>query len=161
MITFSQKRFFINKKHSIEEKCPEILKMKEYPQHGNTSTYKHCEVVSYLCYKYVIEHNLNVDMDALIRGSLLHDFYLYDWHSPTGHHKLHGFSHPRVAMENAKKYFPDLSDKEANMIRSHMWPLTLLHIPTSKEAAILAMTDKYCSTMETFKLNNPNKNHKL
>ena len=32
----------------------------------------------------------------LIRGALLHDYFLYDWHIPDKEnpHKLHGFYHP-------------------------------------------------------------------
>ena len=89
---------------------------------------------------------LRVDEAALVRGAFLHDYYLYDWHDHGDH--LHGYHHPDIAASNACRDF-DLSDKEAGIIRSHMWPLTLTKVPTSKEAAVVCFVDKVCSLRET------------
>ena len=59
----------------------------------------------------------------------------------------HGTTHPRVAAENADRDF-GLTDKEMNIIRSHMWPLTLRTMPKSKEAALVCLADKYIATKE-------------
>jgi uncharacterized protein len=76
----------------------------------------------------------------LIRGALLHDYYLYDWHKKHKGHRLHGFRHPSWALHNALMVY-DLSKKERNIIRSHMFPLTFLHWPHSKEAWIVSKMD--------------------
>ncbi len=149
-MTFSDKKYFIKKISEIAKKCPEVYKMQEYCQHGNTTTFEHCLHVSYLAYKMAINHHYKVDIDSLIRGSFLHDFYLYDWHEKNGGHKLHGFTHPETARKTAKFYFEDLTPVEESMIRTHMWPFTLLHLPLSKEAFILCVSDKCCSAYETF-----------
>jgi uncharacterized protein len=85
----------------------------------------------------------------LIRGALLHDFFRYDWHDDWN--LRHGWTHPRAALENAEKQFP-LNRRERSIIRKHMWPMTLLNIPTCKEAWVVCLIDKYCSLLETFKI---------
>ena len=37
-------------------------------------------------------------------------------------------------------------------IQNHMWPVTLLHIPHTKEGWIITLTDKYCGLLETLRL---------
>jgi hypothetical protein len=39
--------------------------------------------------------------------------------------------------------------KEQDIIRTHMWPLTLHTVPRSREAVIVCMADKWCSLQET------------
>lgn len=58
---------------------------------------------------YRICRSRNWDYVAVARAGLLHDLFLYDWHThakETGEH-FHGFTHPRVAMENANPLFSD------------------------------------------------------
>lgn len=56
-----------------------FIKMDESIHHGNVSTYKHSLLVAYLSYLFVKKHNLkNIDIYSLIRGAMLHDYYLYD-----------------------------------------------------------------------------------
>ena len=150
MLTITDKKFFLNIIKELE-KNEKIFEMKKYIQHGNISTFDHCFYVSYTCYRFAKNRNMNVNYEALIRGAFLHDFYLYDWHEKSPFHRLHGFTHPYQAYKNAKLYFDNISKLEENMITSHMWPLTLRHIPKYKESIILTLVDKYCSTLETFK----------
>ena len=90
----------------------------------------------------------------MITGAVLHDFYLYDWHEKDEErdekYGLHGFSHPEISLMNAKKYF-DINENEENIIRNHMWPLTITHIPKTKEAWVVCIADKIVSLIETFK----------
>ena len=120
--------------------------MDNYMQHGKTSTKMHSINVSYkLCKKLNLKHN------AAARAALLHDYYLYDWHT---HYKetglrFHGFTHPRTALNNALKEFT-LSKLEQDIILKHMWPLTLVP-PKHLEGLIVTFIDKYCSIAETYK----------
>ena len=125
-----------------------VKEMKQYIQHGNVSTYDHCLDVAKKSYVISKKLNINCNTKELVRGAMLHDFYLYDWHDPTQPEGLHGFSHPKVAARKAREHF-DINDLEYNIIRNHMWPLTLFHMPKSKEEIIVCVVDKYVSLNET------------
>ena len=82
---------------------------------------------------------------------MLHDLFLYDWRIRQPDRKgLHAFTHGKLACENASKLF-DLTQKEKDMILTHMWPVTM-KFPTSIEGLILTFVDKYCATSETFEV---------
>ena len=126
-----------------------VMQMDHYIQHGDITTLEHVVAVSYT--SFVLAKRFGADVRTTVRAAMLHDLYLYDWHikDPETRPPLtHGFTHPAKAAENAKKYF-EPTEKELRIIRSHMWPLTLFHMPTSKEALIVTMADKYCATNET------------
>ena len=118
----------------------------EFIQHGTQSVYDHCVHVAELCCKISEKFHLRVRKHAMIRGALLHDFFLYDWHEPVLIHKIHGFTHPKKAMENAVKHY-HISEREKNMIRRHMFPLTLIP-PANLEAWVLCIADKICTVQE-------------
>ena len=121
---------------------------KDFIQHGSVSVYAHCLSVAAESVRIARALDLNVDTDALIRGALLHDYFLYDWHdNPDGRHNLHGFTHPYKALKNAMDDF-DLSGKERDIIVHHMFPLVPLP-PHSKEAWLVCIADKVCATKET------------
>lgn len=123
---------------------------KTFIQHGNTSVYDHCINVTTMCLKIVNKFNIKVDTKSLVRGALLHDYFLYDWHDKDKSHRLHGFRHARFAYLNASKEF-DLNKKEQNMILTHMFPLNL-RIPKYKESVILCVADKICALSETIEI---------
>lgn len=125
-----------------------VNEMKLYIQHGAISTYEHCESVARMCYMINKHFGEKADMESLVRTAFLHDFYLYDWHEKKLKNKIHGFTHPGIAAKNAEKYFK-ITPKEKRAIESHMWPLTPHKIPTSREAWILCMADKYVASIET------------
>jgi uncharacterized protein len=137
-----------------------VKSMKNYIQHGSTTTLDHCINVSYISYK--IAKRLNLDAKSTARAGLLHDLFLYDWHKVEEKQPLfkkHGFTHPFVALKNARKYFL-LNEIETDIIATHMWPLTFRHVPKHKESFVVTFVDKYCSTKETFeplvcKIKNP------
>lgn len=121
---------------------------KNYMQHGDVSVYEHCIDVAYIsCYMAAALH-IKVDFDSLIRGALLHDYFLYDWHEKSKTHRLHGFFHPGTAYRNARKELK-LNLTERDIILRHMFPLTVIP-PASREAWIVCIADKLCAVMETF-----------
>ena len=132
------------------------LRMKEYIQHGTITTHEHCVDVARCAFKLNRKLHLHADEKALVEAGYLHDYYLYDWH--THGDKLHGYHHPALAAENASRDFK-ISGKAAEAIRTHMWPLTLTRIPSSREAWLITLADKICSTRETlFERGGGNKN---
>ena len=126
---------------------------KEHIQHGNMTVNEHCINVANTSLMIKKKLHITCNQRDLVRGALLHDYFLYDWHEKSMTHRLHGFFHPIVSLKNAKLYFNDINLIEENMISSHMWPLTFRKIPKCREAFLLCMVDKYCSLLETFKLN--------
>ena len=108
---------------------------------------KHCISVAYVSLIIAKKLHIKVDRKALVRGALLHDYFLYDWHEKGGGHKLHGFRHPYSALRNASRDFK-LNNIEENVILRHMFPLTPIP-PKCREAWIVCMADKYCSAKET------------
>lgn len=127
---------------------PVVLRMKLYPHHGNTNCYEHCLHVAY--YNYVLCRYFHLDAVSAARGGMLHDLFLYDWHThaeKTGE-RFHGLHHPKHAYRNAVKFFV-LNSVEEDIIRNHMWPVTLFHFLRTKEGWITVLTDKYCSALET------------
>ena len=56
-------------------------------QHGKVSVYAHCVSVADTACVLAETLHLRVNERALIRGALLHDYFLYDWHNKAnGHH---------------------------------------------------------------------------
>ena len=92
---------------------------------------------------------LRVDERALVRGALLHDYFLYDWHDPDPSHRWHGFFHPQTALKNAERDF-SVGDTERDMIAHHMFPL-VPRPPRCRESALLCLADKLCALRETLR----------
>ncbi len=121
-------------------------------QHGNISVKEHSIQVARqsvaLSDKLGIAHSRR----DLVRGALLHDYFLYDWHKDDKEnpHRLHGFHHPARALRNAEQEY-NLTDRQKEIIIKHMWPLTIKP-PMCREAWVVTAADKYCSFLETVHL---------
>ena len=86
-------------------------------QHGSVSVHSHSIRVaecSLKLEKFLEKLGIHCHERDLVRGALLHDYFLYDWHDKYSHEKLHGFHHPNVALENASRadtagtgYYPE------------------------------------------------------
>ncbi|MCM1046111.1 MAG: hypothetical protein NC417_11435 [Candidatus Gastranaerophilales bacterium] len=128
---------------------PNFYSTKSHIQHGNMTVNDHCVRVA--AYSLALSKKLHIPCShrELIRGALLHDYFLYDWHDKDyiSPHRLHGFFHPGKALKNASAEY-DLTPREKEIIKKHMWPLTVVP-PTCREAWIVTMADKWCSLMET------------
>ncbi|MFR4318470.1 MAG: hypothetical protein ACLT2Z_02850 [Eubacterium sp.] len=67
---------------------------------------------------------------------------MYDWHvNDDPNRKLHGFFHPSVALENALKDY-ELSKKEQDIIKHHMFPLTIIP-PMCRKHGLFVWQTKY------------------
>ncbi len=128
---------------------PEVQSLSQYEQHLDINRLQHITSVTYLAYK--ISKHFGCDAASACRAAVMHDLFYYDWRDgETGKwHKLHGYKHPKYAALNAKELCPSLTKKEEDIIRRHMWPLTVL-TPNSKEGFIVSLSDKYCATVELF-----------
>ena len=123
-------------------------KEKEFIQHGTTTTYAHSLCVAYMSVWLAERNHHDVDMRSVVRGALLHDYFLYDWHEKNAYHNLHGYTHAKRAMENARRDFK-ISSKEAEIIYCHMFPLNISRVPKSREARIVCVADKMVAGSET------------
>lgn len=122
-------------------KSEEFVEMKTHRHHVKGSVFDHSVKVAYLCYRHCKRFGTRVDLREMVRGALLHDYYLYDRRDKSQPHKLHGIMHPRQALANAVQKYPDLSATERDMIRRHMFPLTLVP-PKTKSGRLLCFYDK-------------------
>ena len=59
-----------------------------YIQHGDITTYQHSLAVTYVSVYLALKYRAKVDMKSLVRGALLHDFFLYDWHEKNRFHSF-------------------------------------------------------------------------
>ena len=125
-----------------------VQSMRLLPQHSpGVSCYQHSVLVSYVSFRLC--RCLGLDARSAARGGLLHDLYLYNWR---GRHSLrHLFSHPAAALRNAMNRFL-LNWKEADIIRSHMFPLTPTKTYHCWEALVVSTADKLCAAAELLHL---------
>ena len=124
--------------------------MKTYLAHTDVTVFEHSLRVAYTAYRMAAAWNIACDREALVRGALLHDYYLYDWHDPKKGFRWHGLKHHRFALANADDDFP-LTAKERRIIYTHMFPLTFWTPPTCREAWLVTLADKMVAGVETLK----------
>jgi len=135
-----------------------FLETKKDLHHG-TSKYEHSLRVAKLSYK--LSKIFKADTKATARAGLLHDFFFGTRKEKPENSYL---KHPVTASNNAKKYF-NVSDKEAEAIKTHMFHQVLLKKlfpfipykekvsvkefkPKSKEGWIICASDLIVSIME-------------
>ena len=151
----------------LKENASDILhsenfqKTRHHIQHGTMPVYRHCLDVAKQSIQINKALGLGCSERDLIRGALLHDYFLYDWHDKNreNYQKLHGFYHPGIALKNARKEY-HLTRREEDIIKKHMWPLTIVP-PLCREAWVVSMADKYCSLLETLRIRNGTADRKV
>ena len=127
-----------------------LSQCEEFLQHGDTTVLLHCIAVAYFSLLVIRNLHLRCNEKSLIRGALLHDYFLYDWHDKEdGHKRPHGFYHPSAALANAERDF-EINSRTKNIIKRHMFPLTPIP-PVCLEGWVVCIADKICSTKETIK----------
>lgn len=117
-----------------------IQKMKEVSMHRGSNCYIHSFKVAKLAIKRALRHKRG-DLYIILVGSILHDYYLYDWRIDRDKMKHHLASHPYTAAENALRDF-GISKDIQKVIKSHMWPVNFKDFPKTKEARIISNADK-------------------
>lgn len=127
-----------------------IKSEKKFMQHGDTSVYEHSLNVAYLSLFIARFLNIRVNERAIVRGALLHDYFLYDWHVKCEKNRKHGFSHAGRALENARRDFA-LNAVEEDIIKKHMFPLNIAP-PKYRESVIVCIADKIGAAAETLYL---------
>jgi len=118
---------------------PMVARLSQYEHHRDKTRLEHVIEVAWLSFYW--GKRLSLDCTAIVRGALLHDLFFYDWlHEGP---RLHGFRHHNIALQNARKVTV-LSPKEIDIIKKHMWPLTLIP-PRYPESLLVCLVDTYCS----------------
>ena len=148
-MTKEQKQAFIRMAREVMREG-RYAEMKKYYSHSDVTVHAHCIKVAFAAYRFAVEHRIRCDLRSLVRGALLHDYYLYDWHDPNKGFRWHGFKHHRFALQNAERDY-ELNDRERRIIYTHMFPLTFWCIPTSREAWLVSIADKMVATEETLR----------
>ncbi|MBQ3425800.1 MAG: HD domain-containing protein [Clostridia bacterium] len=120
--------------------------MIDHNQHGDTPCLAHTIAVVYCALDIANKLKIKINKKELIRGGILHDYFLYDWHDGKPERRIHGFTHPGKALRNAEEDF-DLTDRERDIIKKHMFPLTIAP-PRYREAWLICIADKICAVKE-------------
>ncbi len=131
---------------------PIYQRQKQFIQHGNITLFEHSVSVAFLAFK--LSESLSLNTKNVVRGALLHDFFLYDWHEEGKRmkktlFKKHGFKHASYALENASFYFP-LNAMEKDIISKHMFPLNVKP-PIYIESWIVNISDDVITYKESMK----------
>ncbi|RZB37482.1 MAG: hypothetical protein SRB2_01026 [Desulfobacteraceae bacterium Eth-SRB2] len=121
---------------------PMVARLSQYEHHNGKTRLEHVKDVAYLSFLW--GKRFSLDCNAIVRGALLHDLFFYDWlHEGP---RLHGFRHHNIALKNARNV-TCLSKKEEDIIKKHMWPLTIIP-PFYMESLIVSLIDTFCSTKD-------------
>ena len=123
---------------------------REFMQHGMTTCYTHSICVAYIALRWAQLLHLEIDVRSTVRGCLLHDYFLYDWHDKTAAVDHHTINHPKIALANAERDF-ELNDIERDIIRKHMFPLCF-PFPKYHESWLITLADKTCAASEIWHL---------
>lgn len=129
----------------------EVQSMAQWKHHGEITCLQHSMSVAVSSYR--IACKLGLDGSATARAGLLHDLYLYHKRDRSAHSGNQCFDHPKIAAKNAKK-ITELSEKEENIIRAHMWPFGG-PMPKSPEAVLVNVVDTVCAVGEFLHLYRP------
>lgn len=121
----------------------EFKLIENYTHHGTTRLI-HSYRVSYYSYKITKKIKLNYIETA--RAGLLHDFFLVNNETKMDRVECL-FEHSKYSLENSKKLF-DLTEREKDIIYTHMFPLTINRIPKYMESWIVSLTDKAVAVYE-------------
>ncbi len=140
---------------------PRIQRMKEVKMHRGSNCFEHSFKVAKKAIRGALRsHRKNIDLQIILVGAILHDYYLYDWREDRSKKKGHAKNHQFIASQNAMRDF-DISPDVRKVIESHMWPLNFKNYPKSREAKIVSIADKAVALEEAMtSIAHKNKNRK-
>lgn len=144
-LSIEEKQELENIYHSFKEN-DKIQRMKLVPMHRGSNCFIHCFRVAKLAIKRALRYK-KADLKLVLLGSILHDYYLYDWRTDKSKKKRHGYDHPFIASKNAEEDF-QIPKEVKNIIESHMWPMNIKNFPKTKEARIVSLADKAIALKE-------------
>ncbi len=139
MDRYENTEFFVLIQPMLEN--PEYQKMKNIVHHG-ISRIDHSIRVAYFSYR--ITKALHLDYRETTQAAMLHDFFLDEVLDENVVNRLR--RHPKYAVCNALRYF-SLSDKQIDIIRTHMFPITFTP-PKYLESWIVDMVDDIAAIYE-------------
>ena len=114
--------------------------------HHCSNRYDHCRRVAY--YSYVIAKKLHLSYEEVARAGMLHDFFLVDNKDISFKEKFGTLiNHPKYALVFSEKFF-NLTEKEKDIISSHMFPIAPTRIPKYLESWIVNLVDDYVAIKE-------------
>lgn len=151
MKKLKEESFYLNKEFNsiITDiiKNEEFQGMKKITHHGITR-FNHSLRVSY--YTYLVTKKLKLNYVEATRAALLHDFFTDETSGMKTKEALK--QHPKIAVENSKKYF-ELSKMQEDIIEKHMYPITK-KLPKYKESWVVDIVDDVASLYErTYSIN--------
>ncbi len=123
--------------------------LRNYRQHGDVSRYEHSLSVCYWALVIARAMRVRVDERSMVRGALLHDFFMYEWNDPNARRPLHGFTHAGEALKNASEVF-ELNAIERDVIKKHMFPMNITP-PRYRETVFVTLADKWSATLEVIR----------
>ena len=123
----------------------EFNKIKSIVHHG-LNRYDHSKRVSY--YSYKIAKKLGLSYEEVARAGLLHDFFLVDNHDINISERANTMiNHPKYALFYSEKFF-NLTDKEKDIIVTHMFPVCPTRVPKYAESWLVNIVDDVVSIGE-------------
>lgn len=143
-------------REEIREIGQNILSSEEYrfamrrEHHYNSNVADHSYSVAMtslkVC-KVLNKLHIKTDNKAMVRGALCHDLGLAKYRHTYTTGKQCCFQHPVDSVDVAKALLRDMNDTEEDIIRHHMFPLTI-HPPKTVEGYVITYADKYCSVKD-------------
>ena len=104
--------------------------------------YDHSRRVAY--FSYLVTKFLRLDYKETTEAAMLHDFFTTEVENDNAIFKLR--RHPNHAVENSQKFY-NLSDKQVDIIKTHMFPVTFTP-PKYLESWIVDIVDDVVSIYE-------------
>jgi len=127
------------------KKVDKYKKLEDNIHHGITRI-EHVERVAKFSYKVALL--LKLDYKSVIKGALLHDFFIKE-DIDRGNYNKFLKEHPSIALKNSKNHFK-INSVEEDIIINHMYPLCGKK-PETKEGLLVNIIDKIVSVYESIR----------
>ena len=95
--------------------------------------------------------NIKVSLPAIVIGALCHDLGILGRDEKYSTAKECSKEHPVDSVKVARELVPSLSDKSADIIERHMWPVGESKAPNSIEGVVVSVADKYSAVKDLIK----------